>query len=130
MEKRCIRNMVKPLPPPPSAFSRVLGSFRNIGQSHPEKQQVQQLWKACAEGEVEVFINSVFAAKDVQVVNKFGFGKVVCNPLERENPYVEHGPFIVSETTQVASLFKVNLENNWEKKTNVDVLDIFPLFCC
>ena len=71
-------------------------------QAFPSKETVEKLWRACDKGDVEIFIDSLYAAPDKMVVNRFGFGKLVTNPLDRSNPLVERGPFVYSNETQVS----------------------------
>lgn len=42
----------------------------------------------CYGGDGQVLIESIYAAPEKMVVNQFGFGKLVPNPLDMSNPQV------------------------------------------
>jgi hypothetical protein len=85
-------------------FAQALSHYREPGQPFPEKASVEKLWRACGKGDPRVLIESIYAAPEVQALNRFGFGKLMANPLHPTNPTVETGPFEVSQDTQVSSL--------------------------
>jgi len=103
-------------------FAQALSHFRESGQAFPDKTTIEKLWRACDKGDADVFIESIYAKPGKQVVNQFGFGKVVNNPLERSSPAVSTGPFVVSQETQVPALKALNKSRGSKCPTKPDQL--------
>ena len=106
-------------------FAQALSHYREQGQPFPLKSTVEKLWHACSKGNIKVLIDNIlYAPPEKQLVNQFGFGKTLSNPLQRNGALVENGPFVYPDPRKAAALKALEANN-----TDKDGVPVMTSFC-